>query len=189
MRCTVKKTVETIVASENDYCIGLKGNQPTLLRQARHCAETQPPLSTRVALPDTSHGRYVERTVHVFAAPPEATQAWEGLAAFAQVKRRGVRDGKPFQTESWFILSRVLPEYRVAELIQDHRGASENRVHWVKDVVQGEDNSLITASGPATFMAFLRSWAITALRKAGYDSITRAFRLVGHDIPKLLSFL
>jgi predicted transposase YbfD/YdcC len=189
MHCTVKKTVETIVASENEYCIGLKGNQPTLLRQAQHCAETQPPLSTLAAVPDTSHGRSVERTVQVFAAPPEATQAWNGLAAFVQVERRGIRDGKPFQTESWYILSRLLPAHRVAALIQDHRGACENRVHWVKDVVQGEDNSQITASGPATVMAFLRSWAITALRKAGYDSITRAFRLVGHDIPTLLSFL
>ncbi len=189
MRCTVKKTVETIIASENEYCIGLKGNQPTLLRQAKHCAETQPPVSTLKAVPDTSHGRSVERTVQVFAAPPEATQAWQGLAAFVQVERRGIRDGTPFQTESWYILSRVLPAHRVAALIQEHRGASENRVHWVKDVVQGEDHSQITASGPAILMAFLRSWAITALQKAGYDSITRAFRLVGHDIPTLLSFL
>ncbi len=151
--------------------------------------QQRPPLSTLAAAPDTSHGRYVERTVHVFAAPPEATQTWHGLAAFAQVQRRGVRDGQPFEHHSWYILSRVLPAQRVAQLIQDHRGASENRVHWVKDVVQGEDHSQITAAAPATVMAFVRSWALTALRKAGYDSITRAFRLVGHDIPKLLSFL
>lgn len=189
MRCTVKKTVKTIIKSGNEYCIGLKGNPPTLLRQAQHWPETQRPLSTLAAPPDTSHGRVVVRTVDVFAAPPEVAQAWPGLAAFARLKRRGVRDGKPFRTESWHILSAPLPAHRVAALIQDHRGASENRVHWVKDGVQGEDHSHITASGPATVMAFLRAWAITALRKAGYDSITRAFRLVGHDIPTLLPFL
>ncbi len=189
MRCTVKKTVETIVESDNEYCIGLKGNQPSLLRQAQHCASTQPSLSQWEAQPDTSHGRCVERTVQVFAAPAEARQVWDGLAAFVQVERRGVRDGLTFEHHSWSILSQPLPAQRVAQLIQAHRGTIENRVNWVRDVVQGEDSSQITDSAPATLMSLLRSWAITVLRKAGYDSITRAFRLVGHDIPKLLSFL
>ncbi|MDX2243174.1 MAG: hypothetical protein NW224_21035 [Leptolyngbyaceae cyanobacterium bins.302] len=38
-------------------------------------------------------------------------------------------------------------------------------------------------------MAFLRSWAISLFRKAGYSSITKAIRLCKHDLPKLISFI
>lgn len=188
MRCTLKKTVTQIIESENHYCIGLKANQPKLLQQAQQCAQTQSPLShyhTR----DTAHGRVVERQVQVFAAPVELAQEWTGLAAFVAVERFGIRQGQPFHRQSWFILSQSIPASDAATMIQAHRGTTENKLHWVKDVVQGEDTSLIQAAKPATLMAFLRSWAISLFRKAGYSSITKAMRLFKHDLPTLLSFI
>jgi len=62
-------------------------------------------------------------------------------------------------------------------------------LHWVKDVVQGEDASLIQSPNPATVMALLRSWAISLFRKAGHSSITKAMRLFKHDLPTLISFV
>jgi hypothetical protein len=56
-------------------------------------------------------------------------------------------------------------------------------------VVQQEDASLIRAAKPATLMALLHSWAISAFRKAGYDSLTKALRLFSHDLKQLISFL
>lgn len=138
---------------------------------------------------DLTHGRTVTRRVQVLAAPPEAVQAWPGLAAFAAVERWGEREGKPFHTQSWFILTQVLPATAVADLIRNHRGAVENKLHWVKDVVQGEDQATLHHPKPATLMALLRTWAISAFRQAGYDSITKAMRLYKHDLPKLISFL
>jgi len=179
--------VTQIIESENHYCIGLKANQSKLLQQAQQCAQTQSPLShyhTR----DTSHGREVERQVQVFAAPVELAQEWTGLAAFVAVERFGSRQGQPFRRQSWFILSQIIPAPDAAVMIQAHRGTTENKLHWVKDVVQGEDASLIQAAKPATLMAFLRSWAISLFRKAGYSSITKAMRLFKHDLPMLLSF-
>lgn len=188
MPCTVKKTVEQIVASENHYCIGLKGNQKTLLQHAQHTAHCHSPLST-FQEHDDSHGRSVERRVRVFAALPALMQHWQGLAAFVAVERHGVRDGQAFHRHSWFILSQVIPAQQAAALIRHHRSSIENKLHWVKDVVQGEDHSLLQAAKPATLMALLRSWAISAFRNAGYDSLTKALRLFKHDLPSLLSFL
>ncbi|NET35552.1 MAG: hypothetical protein F6K19_26600 [Cyanothece sp. SIO1E1] len=62
-------------------------------------------------------------------------------------------------------------------------------MHWFKDVVQQEDNSLIQAAQPATLMALWRSWAISVFRKAGHSSLTRAIRLFCHNLPSLISFL
>lgn len=187
MRCTPKKTVSEIVESGNHYCIGLKANQRKLLQQAQHCAQTQAPLSCYQAL-DTSHGRVVQRQVQVFAAPPELSRDWAALAAFVAVERSGVRQAEVFHRHSWFILSQVIEAQQVFVMIQAHRGTTENKLHWVKDVVQGEDASLICAPNPATLMAFLRSWAISLFRKAGHASIAKAIRRFQHDLPALLSF-
>jgi len=131
----------------------------------------------------------VERRVRVFAVPPELAQDWAGLAAFVAVERSGIRQGQPFQRQSWFIISQVIEAQPLATMIQAHRGTTENKLHWVKDVVQAEDASLIQSPNPATVMALLRSWAISLFRKAGYSSITKAMRLFKHDLPTLISFI
>jgi hypothetical protein len=78
------------------------------------------------------------------------------------------RNFKDYYTkrQSWFILSQVIPAQRAAQLIQGHRGTIENQLHWVLDVVQQEDSSLIQAAQPAALMSLLRSWAISAFRQA-----------------------
>ena len=170
MPYTAKKTVSEIVTRGNLYCIGLKANQPKLLKQAQQSAQTQVPLSQFQSL-DTSHGRVVERRIQIFAASPELSKDWAGLAGFVAVERSGIREGKPFHRQAWFILSHIVAADKVAHLIQAHRGTIENKLHWVKDVVQGEDASLIQAAKPATLFALLRSWAISLFRNAGYPSL------------------
>lgn len=188
MPCTPKKTVCEIIESGNHYCIGLKANQPKLLEQAQRCAQTQVPLSRYQSI-DTSHSRVVNRRVQVFAAPPQLAQNWAGLAGFVAVERWGIRQGQAFARQSWFIISQLIPAQSLAQMIQSHRATTENKLHWVKDVVQGEDASLIRSSNPATLMALLRSWAISLFRRAGHSSITKAMRRFKHDLPSLLSFL
>lgn len=183
-----KKTVAQIIASHNHYCIGLKRNQKKLLEAAEQAAQTQVPLSTYQDQ-DFSHGRWVERTIRVFAVSGAVASQWDGLSGFVAVERRGVRDGKPFARHAWFILSQVIPAQQAASLIRGHRASIENKVHWVKDVVQGEDRSWIRAAQPATLMALLRSWALTVFRNAGVDSFTKATRKFKHDLPKLFSLL
>lgn len=52
----------------------------------------------------------------------------------------------------------------------------ENRVHWVRDVTMGEDQSRIrTATGPEA-MAGLRNAAISLLRLSGLSNIAEALR-------------
>lgn len=187
MHCTPKKTVCEIIESGNHYCVGLKANQRKLLQQAQQCAQTQIPLSCYQST-DTSHGRVVNRRVQVFAAPSHLVQDWAGLAAFVAVERWGIRQGQAFKRQSWFIISQVIEAQQIAWMIQAHRGTTENKLHWVKDVVQGEDASLIQSPNPATLIALFRSWAISLFRKAGHASITKAMRRFKHDLASLLSF-
>ncbi len=50
----------------------------------------------------------LNRRVQVFAAPSHRVQDWAGLAAFVAVERWGIRQGQPFQRQSWFIVSQVI---------------------------------------------------------------------------------
>jgi hypothetical protein len=81
------------------------------------------------AVLDSSHGRLVRRKVAVFAAPDVSDLGWARLAAFVRVERSGIREGKYFHRQSWYILSQVLPAVRAAQLIRGHRGTIENRLH------------------------------------------------------------
>ena len=111
---------------------------------------------------------------------------WPEVAAFAAVQRCGVRDGKRFCHDSWLILTACIDAVEVAHLIREHRGSLENRLPWGKDVVQQEEASGITAPQPATLMAWFRTWALSAFRKTGHDSLTKAIRRFQPHIPAIL---
>ncbi len=110
------------------------GNQKTLLKTAQHCAQTQSPLRT-FQESDLSHGRQVERTIRLFAASYQLQSQWKSLNTFVAVNRQGLRDGKPFNSDSWYMLSQIIPASQAAGLIRSHRASVENQIHWVKDVV------------------------------------------------------
>lgn len=67
----------------------------------------------------------------------------------------------------WFIISQRIEAQQVAAMIRSHRGTTENKLHWVKDMVPGLDASMIQASNPATLMALLRSWRLHCSAKQG----------------------
>ena len=50
----------------------------------------------------------------------------------------------------------------------------ENRLHWLKDVIQQQDASPITQSKAAANLSILKTIAINVYRKNGYDSIKQA---------------
>ena len=65
----------------------------------------------------------------------------------------------------------------------------ENRLHWVKDVIFGEDAAPFGNCNAATNWSIIRNIAINLARKGGYDSLTKAQRFLAHDIDKLFLLL
>lgn len=55
-----------------------------------------------------------------------------------RVQRQGMHDGKPYTQCSYYITSLATTARQFAQAIRGHWGI-ENRLHWVKDVVLGED--------------------------------------------------
>lgn len=65
----------------------------------------------------------------------------------------------------------------------------ENGLHWVKDVVFGEDDAPFGQHTPATNWSVIRNFVINLFRQHGYHGITKAQRLLGHDLDALFSLM
>ena len=187
MPCTAKKTTKLLIEGGNDYVITVKGNQPRLLGQLKTIAETQKPCERFVDIEKT-RGRITCRIVKVFTAPKDIVLDWEGVQSLIQLERIGIRSGKKYLQTNYYISSLLTSAAKFAGRIRQH-WEIENRLHWVKDVVFGEDAALFNNYNAATNWSIIRNIAINLARLGGYDSLTKAERFLAHDIDKLFLLL
>ena len=113
-----------------------------------------------------------------------------------ELKRTWTRKGVTKKEVKYGVTSlpaEVASAERLLELKRGHWGI-ENRLHYVKDVVLGEDGSNLHSGAGPQVMAALRNTAISLLRRAGYHTIAArlrhnsrhpkdAVRLLGLSIP------
>ena len=187
MPCTAKKTTKLIIKGGNDYVITVKGNQPRLLTQLKTIAEHQEPWDQFVDIEKT-RGRITCRIVKVFTELKNIDLDWVGVQSLIQIERIGIRSGKKYLQTNHYISSLVSKATTFANRIRQHWGI-ENRLHWVKDVVFGEDAAPLSNYNAATNWSIIRNIAINLTRLGGYDSLTKAERFLAHDIDKLFLLL
>ena len=163
---TRRGTAQWIISRGAHYLLTVKDNQPGLKRELERLPWKDVPS---ISVPDGSHGRRVRRTIKAVEAP-----AWIDFPGAAQVVRiRRTRTvnkrggGRRRTTEVVHLICSLpptdAPPEQVASWARGH-WAIENRLHWVRDVVTGEDrHQLRTANGPQV-MAALRNLAISLIR-------------------------
>ena len=61
----------------------------------------------------------------------------------------------------------------------------ENKVHYVRDVTQGEDDSRVRVGDLPAIFAVARDLALNLYRDAGETNMAQAQRLAGHGLEKL----
>lgn len=187
MRCTLKKTIELLSAQGNDYLVTVKRNQRKLYAQLQSLAVCERAIAID-RQSERIRGRDMTRTVSVFALPDWIKTTWEGAQHGIEVIRTGRRGQGAYAERHYYLTSLSSDALRLQQRIRAH-WQIENRLHWVKDVVLGEDHSSIRAPRAATGMAFLRNLAITLFRRAGHDSITAAIDRFSNDLDQLLPML
>lgn len=187
MRCTAKKTTKLIIEGGNDYVITVKGNQPRLLAQLKTLASHQKPCERFVDI-EKNRGRTTCRIMSVFTDLCDIDLDWIGLRSCIRVERIGIRSGKKYLQINYYISSVISKAATFAHGIRQHWGI-ENRLHWVKDVIFGEDAALFSNYNAATNWSIIRNIAINIARMCGYDSLTKAERFLAHDIHKLFLLL
>ena len=118
---------------------------------------------------------------------------WPGLAQVFQLERQVTRKkNQKAVREVVFGVTSLPPEKVNAErllvLSRGHWGI-ENRLHWVRDVTFGEDQSRIRSGHAPQVMAALRNIAISLLRTAGFANIAAALRHLAAHPQKAIRFV
>ena len=125
---------------------------------------------------------------------------WEGLRSVGVVESvRDIRGQPPFDsaqgtrsTERRYYLSSLeLDVEKFARAVRSHWGV-ENQLHWVLDVVFGEDQSRARTGHAAENLATLRRWALNLLRadtRKAKRSIKGRIKVAGWDHNYLLHLL
>ena len=165
---------EKIRARGGDYLLALKDNHP----RARDEIESAMRLQIRNGelrrhrVCTKGHGRIEERScwVSTYIDWFEDRAKWKDLACFVMVRARQWRrgpDGRTLESDEtrlYLCSRRITPEEALRATVA-HWGI-ENQLHWVLDVVWGEDQSRARDGYAPQNLNLLRKTAVAMLRRA-----------------------
>ena len=170
-----------VVAQGGAYLLVVKGNQPGLCRVCE-AATADHPTQPRRRLGEAhatrlAHGRLEQRDLLAVAAPPELGLPYAQQVLRLRRRRVAKRTGQVLTDETVYAVTSLTPAQatpaQVLRLWQRHWWV-ENREHWVRDVVFGEDASTThTGTAPQAFAAF-RNLALSLLHRWHHPHLTAA---------------
>lgn len=145
MGCQVE-IARGIVDGGGNYCLAVKGNQPTLHQGiVAHFEDHLEEDFARTTVrrhesEEQGHGRVEHRHYYICPVPEDLPdrQRWPQLKAIGFTINHTKRDGKDCYERRYYILSVFLSGRRFAEAVRGHWGI-ENRLHWQLDVTYQED--------------------------------------------------
>ena len=176
-----------MLESGNDYLVPVKENQPTLLAHLQTFGRHLKPQSSHQSQV-IQKGRIENRTIHVFPVSGLKELDWPGVQSILWMQRSGLRQGKTYRHELYYISSVQTSAAQWHTLIQEHWGI-ENRLHWPKDVLFDEDDTRLEDSHALLAWSMVRSFTINILRLKGYQSLKTALTKLANRIDKIFPLL
>ena len=168
-----KEIASAIINGKGDYVLAVKGNQPTVQNalemfflqryENEDFAEFRCRHHTTVT---KSRGR--TETRHYTVAPlPESlrhlARDWKRLKSIGEVITTITVGDKSTTEVRYYILSRPPRVKEFANSVRSHWGIES--MHWILDVVFGEDHSRLRNGAAAENYGFLRKFVITLLKR------------------------
>lgn len=156
-----------IMARGGDYVLGVKANQPNLLRLIEERLATSRTTASAASGPILAHDRTETRIARTAAIKGLADISGISGACAAGViaSLRRMADGREETAVRYFLLSRRISPKRLLGVVRAHWGI-ENRLHWMLDVALAEDASRTReGNGPAN-LSLIRKLALNIVRNA-----------------------
>jgi len=192
-------TIATAITEAGaNYLLAVKSNQPTLRAEIEAYFTSAPAevLDTTTDW-DKGHGRIEERQVTVSREadwlggerrfPGELRLP--GVATIIKVRSRTELKDRCRTDTRYYISSATLTAQAAAEAVRGHWGI-ENRLHWVLDVVFGDDQARLRTGHGAKNMAVIRHFAINLVRAVSDKKTIKLRRkMAGWDTAYLASIL
>jgi predicted transposase YbfD/YdcC len=170
MGCQVE-IADRIIEGKGDYCLAVKGNQPTLHEGIEN--HFMPLFETdfegaavgRHVDHDAEHGREVDRFCYICPVPENLPDQdrWRELKAIGAVVTSSIRNAKETCEVRYYILSRHLTPAEFASTVRRHWGV-ENNLHWQLDVTFREDQCRLRKDHADANFSILRRTALSLLK-------------------------
>lgn len=187
---------QQLLEARGDYLLVVKENQPTLHEDIRLLFD--PPLPAlplqdrRVAQTvDHGHGRKTDIRCLVASTDLVGYTQWPGLAQVFRVERTWQKGGKSHREVQYGITSLPPQLADAGRLLALKRGhwQIENRLHYVKDTVLGEDRSLVHMGAGPSVLSMLRDTVVSLLHRVGSRSVARQLRFYSRHPRATLALL
>jgi len=167
-----RDTVMNIRSNEAEYVIGLKKNQKLLYELTERLFANQKGKSSRNER-DRGHGRIETRKCTVltikeiekeYPSTIETFSSWKDLKSLIQIEssRKTISTGKEETFKRYYISSLTLSPTKMGKIVRDHWGI-ENGLHWVLDVIMGEDQSRKRNENAAANYSIIKKVALNNL--------------------------
>lgn len=192
---TQRATAEHLVSAKGaDYLMTIKANQPRLLAAAQHALSGPAAGFAQYTEHARGHGRTEER---ILRTTPVTTTAPIDFPHAAQVFRViryvGGLDGQRHSKEVAHCVTSLTPSKAtapdLAQLLRDHWGAIENKLHWVRDTTFNENASTLRTGTAPQAMAIIRNTLIAAFRLTGWANLKKARRHFSHTISRCVDLI
>lgn len=181
-----KKTCELIIDSGNHYLAALKGNQPGLFKDV---TTNFIPESTEEQI-NKGHGRIEKRSVSI-CQTIDGIRSWPRLKTLIRVQsERQILRHHEIEVERetrYYISSLSLKAFEFSQRIRAEcsRGklpprnllcywGVENKVHYVRDVTQGEDRSRIRTLPLPQIFALAHNFTLNLYRDQMFENMAQA---------------
>jgi len=186
MPCIVKKTLDTIEATNNHYVVAIKRNCKTLYKLIESATARLTTSTSYHKTVEKCHGRKETRIIHVFESTSEIREYLSHIKTVVRVQR--FRESK-MKTSEEIVYYACNDSHNAKTFYTGIRGhwTIENRLHWVKDVDMLEDKSSISNRIMAPIISILKSHVI-GLSYLNSSSVVNFQRTIAHNIESM-SFL
>lgn len=152
-----------IIEKKADYILAVKGNQKELLDAITDCFKEQNPIYTTT---EKGHGRHEKREYFLYSDPEFiswlSNKKWAGLKAVGRVRSTVTQKGRTSVVDRYYITTLTDIE-KFAKSVRGHWGIES--MHWILDVVFGEDTCCARKDHSAKNMNILRKTALTLLKE------------------------
>lgn len=185
-----RKFAATVRKREAHYVLALKENQQKLFVAVEHRFARAGPRSVAELLEPSTHDRRERRRATVIRDTRfAAANNFPGVVALARVTSRRRLKGRSAEQPyvRYYLLSKYIPARKLLRVVRSH-WAIENQLHWVLDVVFGEDANRARKDHAPENLAVLRQIALNLLRAhPAIKSLRRKVKRAGWDDAFLLS--
>ena len=140
---------------------------------------------------EAGHGRRDDTRVLIASTDLNDYLDWPGVAQVFRLERTWRARGQDKRAVHYGLTSLPPAAADAPALLGHKRGhwGVENGLHFVKDVVLGEDKSLLHQGAGPSIMAQLRDTALNLLRLAGHRHIAARLRYHSRHVEAVLPLL